>query len=108
MLQVEDMTTAQLEAWRDHIEAELFRRELELRETSGREVVGPVLHTPVGTMREEFVDCGKDRCKKCDNGPSHGPYWYLYYRKDGRLVSKYVGKFNDRNDAVDKAESIRR
>jgi len=59
-------------------------------------------------MREELVACGKDRCKKCANGPSHGPYWSLYYHKAGKLVSKYVGKVEDRNDALDKAQSIRR
>jgi len=107
-MQIENLTTVQLEALQDHIQAEIFRRELEQRHTSGREVIGLVLHTPVGTMREEFVACGKGRCKKCTNGPSHGPYWYLYYRKDKKLVSKYVGKFESRDEAIDKAESIRR
>ena len=42
--------------------------------------------------RLEMISCGKDRCRKCAEGPGHGPYWYRYYRRDGRVVSKYVGK----------------
>jgi hypothetical protein len=45
-----------------------------------------------GTYRLEMVSCGKARCRKCADGPGHGPYWYRYYRRDGRVVSKYVGK----------------
>ena len=45
-----------------------------------------------GTYRLEMVSCGKARCRKCADGPGHGPYWYRYYRQDGRVVSKYVGK----------------
>jgi hypothetical protein len=25
-------------------------------------------------------------------GELHGPYWYLYWKKDGKTKSKYVGK----------------
>lgn len=25
-------------------------------------------------------------------GKLHGPYWYLYYYRGNRLVSKYIGK----------------
>ena len=31
-----------------------------------------------GTLRREKVSCGKKACKRCADGPSHGPYWYLY------------------------------
>jgi hypothetical protein len=103
--QIENATTAELEELWNRIEAELTRRELEQHKTSGREVV-EVLHTPVGTIREELVRCGKARCKKCVDGPSHGPYWYRYYRKNGKLVSTYLGKIDSRDAAVDKAESI--
>lgn len=37
-------------------------------------------------------DGGKERCKKCEKGPSHGPYWYHYVRRGGRLTSRYIGK----------------
>jgi len=38
------------------------------------------------------VSCGKPNCTRCAEGPAHGPYWYRYYRRGGKLVSKYVGK----------------
>lgn len=44
------------------------------------------------TYRWELVNCGKDRCKKCKKAPSHGPYWYGYWREGGKLKSKYIGK----------------
>ncbi|MFN2524908.1 MAG: hypothetical protein ABR505_01375 [Actinomycetota bacterium] len=40
------------------------------------------------TYRLEHVTCGKPGCKRCP----HGPYWYAYYREDGRLRSRYIGK----------------
>ena len=45
-----------------------------------------------GTLRREKVRCGKKACKKCADGPSHGPYWYLYYYRKGKLASRYLGK----------------
>jgi hypothetical protein len=39
------------------------------------------------TYRLEKVSCGKN-CKGCP----HGPYWYGYWREDGRTRSKYIGK----------------
>lgn len=44
---------------------------------------------------QEKVKCGKKRCKACQSGPSHGPYWYEYSRDNkGRLHKKYIGKTN--------------
>ncbi len=40
----------------------------------------------------ELVSCGKPNCTRCAEGPAHGPYWYRYYRRNGKVVSKYVGK----------------
>ena len=40
------------------------------------------------TYRLEDVRCGKPNCKSCP----HGPYWYAYYREDGRLKSRYIGR----------------
>jgi hypothetical protein len=40
------------------------------------------------TFRQERVRCGRKSCTKCP----HGPYWYAYWREDGRLRSRYVGK----------------
>lgn len=40
------------------------------------------------TFRQEHVRCGKPNCGRCP----HGPYWYAYWREDGRLRSRYIGK----------------
>jgi hypothetical protein len=40
------------------------------------------------TYRQEHVRCGKRGCTRCP----HGPYWYAYWREDGRLRSRYIGK----------------
>ncbi|HEY7874481.1 MAG TPA: hypothetical protein VIG64_05090 [Actinomycetota bacterium] len=40
------------------------------------------------TYRRESVRCGKRGCTRCP----HGPYWYAYYREDGRLKSRYIGR----------------
>jgi hypothetical protein len=40
------------------------------------------------TYRHEEVRCGKRGCTRCP----HGPYWYAYWREDGRLKSRYIGK----------------
>ncbi|TRZ66913.1 MAG: hypothetical protein D4Q77_03965 [Methanothrix sp.] len=43
--------------------------------------LGPV------TYRQERVYCGKS-CKGCP----HGPYWYAYWKEDGRTHTRYIGK----------------
>lgn len=43
---------------------------------------------PGVTYRLEEVRCGKRGCTRCP----HGPYWYAYWREDGRLRSRYIGK----------------
>lgn len=40
------------------------------------------------SYRLEPVNCGKAGCSKCP----HGPYWYAYWREDGRVKSKYIGR----------------
>lgn len=41
----------------------------------------------------EQVRCGKPNCKCAGgNGELHGPYWYAYWREEGKLKSRYVGK----------------
>jgi hypothetical protein len=56
---------------------------------------GPGFEEPEGspartgvTYRLEHVRCGKRGCTRCP----HGPYWYAYWREDGRLRSRYIGK----------------
>ncbi len=90
--QVEAATRGELQAALERIEQELVRRELEEREEKATREVVETKHTPKGSYQLELVDCGKDRCKKCAKGPSHGPYWYHYFRRGGRLTSRYIGK----------------
>ena len=90
--QLENATTAELESLRNRIEAELTRRELAQREpTEGRQVVEE-RPASAGTLRSEMVKCGKARCRKCERGEGHGPYWYLYFRRNSKLTSRYIGK----------------
>ncbi|HYA99515.1 MAG TPA: tetratricopeptide repeat protein [Ktedonobacteraceae bacterium] len=42
--------------------------------------------------RQQVSFCGKPRCRKCQQGIGHGPYWFSYQVVDGRIVRKYVGK----------------
>src|SRR5688500_20401656 len=39
------------------------------------------------TYRREEVRCGKANCTRCP----HGPYWYAYWREDGKLRSPHPG-----------------
>lgn len=39
------------------------------------------------TLRSEWVRCGKN-CSRCP----HGPYWYAYWRVNGKLHKRYLGK----------------
>ena len=43
---------------------------------------------PNVTYRLESVKCGREGCGACP----HGPYWYAYFREDGRLRSRYIGR----------------
>jgi len=46
--------------------------------------------TKVGTLtfRYETVRCGKQNCSRCP----HGPYWYAYWKENGRTRSRYIGR----------------
>jgi hypothetical protein len=44
------------------------------------------------TYRLEEVKCGKATCTRCP----HGPYWYAYWREDGRVRSRYLGSARPR------------
>lgn len=73
--QLEGARTQELENLAGRIEAELTRRALDDRGggEGGRAVVEE-RPAPRGTYRRELVRCGKERCKKCAEGPAHGPY----------------------------------
>jgi hypothetical protein len=53
--------------------------------TPGRELEGRAGKV---SYRQERVRCGRANCTRCP----HGPYWYAYWREDGRLRSRYIGK----------------
>ena len=38
-----------------------------------------------------YVKCGKRKCRSCAEG-GHGPYWYRFKRRDGKVRSEYCGK----------------
>src|SRR5688572_11456228 len=59
--------------------------------TAANRVVVEERQVPTATFRREPVKCGKERCRRCANGPVHG-HWYAYWKQDGRTRSKYIGK----------------
>lgn len=53
------------------------------------------------SLQLEMISCGD--CPKClAGGKVHGPYWYRYYRRNGKMISEYVGKVVGSKDATDK------
>jgi hypothetical protein len=92
MLDLAEMTTDDLRSLRDRVETILAERELQEKEIPSTREIVETRPAPRGTLRREKVRCGKKGCKKCKEGPAHGPYWYLYYYRNGRLTSKYIGK----------------
>jgi hypothetical protein len=70
---------------------QLYTREvLTARAGAGAEASAPPAPrgSPRATYRRQRVRCGKSGCRSCP----HGPYWYAYWREDGRVRSRYVGK----------------
>ena len=58
-----------------------------LLEVDGHPVDEPGLPSTL-TYRQEHVRCGKDSCSRCP----HGPYWYAYWREEGRTRKRYIGR----------------
>lgn len=44
------------------------------------------------TYQRQYRTCGKPSCGTCQKSDGHGPYWYAYWRENGKLKSTYVGK----------------
>jgi hypothetical protein len=46
-----------------------------------------------GSYLLQMVKCGKPTCHCAKpGGKLHGPYWYMFTKKDGKGRSKYIGK----------------
>ena len=46
-----------------------------------------------GSYVLQKVKCGKPSCRCArPGGELHGPYWYLFTKKDGKTRSKFLGK----------------
>jgi hypothetical protein len=43
-----------------------------------------------GVVLEQFVRCGKPGCRCAQGEALHGPYFYRFERRGGRLVKRYV------------------
>ncbi len=49
--------------------------------------------SPRVTYSRQFRRCNKPDCPACrSGGRGHGPYWYVYWREEGRLRSRYLGR----------------
>jgi hypothetical protein len=46
----------------------------------------------IDEKRSDCVTYRREREFKCNMGLLDGPFWYAYYRRDNRLVWKYLGK----------------
>ncbi len=70
------------------IEARLRRAVQERRSSLRHRPVTAEQQIGALTFRYETVRCGKPNCTRCP----HGPYWYVYWKEDGRTRSRYVGR----------------
>jgi hypothetical protein len=46
------------------------------------------------TIRKEYIKCSNYYCRRC----KHGPYYYAYWRDQGKRYKKYLGKYDPRNN----------
>jgi len=60
------------------------------------------------TYQLQFRKCGHTACQTCRDGRGHGPYWYAYWREEGRLWSVYIGKNPPSDIAPPRLESALR
>jgi hypothetical protein len=67
-----------------------FGRLNKLKETSARNYESVPQNA---TIREEYVKCGNYSCGRC----KHGPYYYAYWRDQGKRYKKYLEKYDTRD-----------
>src|SRR5579864_8314042 len=44
------------------------------------------------TYQRKYTRCHKLTCRRCAEGPGHGPYWYAFWWENGRTRTRYLGK----------------
>jgi hypothetical protein len=54
------------------------------------------------TIRKEYVECGNPYCYRC----KHGPYYYGYWKENGKLKKKYIGKYDPRAETKKKYDEL--
>jgi len=65
------------------------------------EAIVETAHVEGITYQLRYTRCGKAGCRKgCDEGPSHGPYWYATTWVKGKTRTFYVGKELPRIDQL--------
>jgi hypothetical protein len=80
-----------LEAVREMDEHELRRLLMLATARLGQHGIDLSNAGPKVSLRRQSVRCGKASCSRCP----HGPYWYAYWREDGRRRSRYLGRLED-------------
>jgi hypothetical protein len=92
---VQDLTEKQLAELRaidERLNAALAERRAGLAASDGDTPArdAPRVEKSFGsiTFRYETVRCGKQNCTRCP----HGPYWYAYWKENGRTRSRYIGR----------------
>jgi len=77
-------------------EIEQLETQLDARDRAGQKGAEVLEVEPArggGSYVLQKVRCGKPTCRCARiGGELHGPYWYLFTKKDGKTTSKYVGK----------------
>lgn len=67
---------------------ERIEKDIKLLESGENSVNRFLISRPKNTcVREEYIKCGKTNCFTCP----HGPYYYAYWKDNGKLRKKYLG-----------------
>jgi hypothetical protein len=91
MLDLESMSTADLEVLIDRARRVVARRSL----AEGRLRVVDSFREGDTRYLLQYVKCGKakhGKCRRCREGAYHGPYWYGYRWTGENMESTYHGK----------------
>lgn len=57
-----------------------------------------------GSIKVVYVKCGRKWCSKCP----HGPYYYLQWKENGKVKTKYLGKNEKFKEIADKVREIKK